>query len=108
MTQEQKAGRATPASTLEQHIMDSNIAKSEAEWWARTELTTLRAEVKRLNRDIEMNLEHDVERAMVVLDSREAMDALQFPVIVESYRRKNDGKGKRAYLKEFTEKEGKA
>lgn len=36
---------ATPAATLEQRITDSNVAKSEAEWWAYHEITRLREEL---------------------------------------------------------------
>jgi hypothetical protein len=40
--------QATPASTLEQHIMDPRVAKSEAEWWASREIERLRARVAEL------------------------------------------------------------
>lgn len=40
-----KPAAATPAATLEKHIMDSGIAKSEAEWWAKREIERLRADL---------------------------------------------------------------
>lgn len=40
--------QATPASTLEQQIMDACVPKNEREHWAAREITRLRAEVKRL------------------------------------------------------------
>ena len=43
-----KCYAATPAATLEQHITDSNVAKSEAEWWAHDEIARLREENARL------------------------------------------------------------
>ncbi len=43
-----KAYNATPAETLEQHIMDCNIPKSEAEHWASRTITELRARVEAL------------------------------------------------------------
>lgn len=38
-----KPMQARTVETLEQHIMDANIAKSDAEWWARERIETLRA-----------------------------------------------------------------
>lgn len=41
----EKACAATPAATLEQHIMDVNIPKSEAEWWAHQRIEQLEREL---------------------------------------------------------------
>ena len=43
-----KCYAATPAATLEQHIMDCRIAKSEPEWWAKCEIERLRAELEQI------------------------------------------------------------
>lgn len=40
--------------------------------------------------------------------SRHDLEQMYLPIIVEGYKHKNYGRGKRAYLKEFTEKERKA
>ena len=45
-----KANRATPAATLEQQILDPNHPKNIREWWARLEITALRAKVEKLNK----------------------------------------------------------
>jgi len=39
---EGKACMATPCKDLEQRIMDSSVAKSEAEWWAKHKIEELR------------------------------------------------------------------
>lgn len=36
---------ATPAASLEEHILNPNIAKSETEWWAHREILRLRAQL---------------------------------------------------------------
>jgi hypothetical protein len=43
MSDDAKCYAATPAKTIEQHIMDPNIAKNEAEWWAYHEIEKLRS-----------------------------------------------------------------
>lgn len=43
----------------------------------------------------------------VVMSGDEFKNRIQYPVIVESWEKKNYGRGKKAYLKEFTEKERK-
>ncbi len=40
-------------ATLEAHIMDSRVAKSAAEWWARDEIIRLRERVKVHEEEIE-------------------------------------------------------
>ena len=40
--------------TLEARIMDSNIPKSEAEWWAQKEITDLRARLEKAEKDAEL------------------------------------------------------
>ena len=45
MSDAEKAYQATPASTLEEQIMNPCIAKNEREWWAA-------AEIERLNREL--------------------------------------------------------
>ena len=49
MSDAEKAYQATPASTLEEQIMNPCIAKNEREWWAAAEIERLRDEVERLN-----------------------------------------------------------
>ena len=39
--------------TLEARIMDSNIPKSEAEWWAQKEITDLCARLEKAEKDAE-------------------------------------------------------
>jgi hypothetical protein len=46
MSDDKKPFQSTPAATLEQHVMDARIAKSEAEWWASREIERLRARVE--------------------------------------------------------------
>lgn len=46
MSDDAKPFLATPAATLEQHVMNPTIAKSETEWWAASELARLRARVE--------------------------------------------------------------
>lgn len=36
---------ATPAASLEEHILNPNIAKSGTEWWAHREILRLRAQL---------------------------------------------------------------
>jgi hypothetical protein len=43
MSDAEKAYQATPASTLEEQIMNPCIAKNEREWWAAAEIERLRA-----------------------------------------------------------------
>jgi|688.fasta_scaffold997684_3 hypothetical protein len=45
MSDDKKPFQSTPTATLEQHVMDARIAKSEAEWWANREIERLRARV---------------------------------------------------------------
>ena len=42
MSDAEKAYQATPASTLEEEIMNPCIAKNEREWWAAAEIERLR------------------------------------------------------------------
>jgi hypothetical protein len=44
-----KCMQATPAATLEEHIMDSRHAKTEAEWWASREIISLRQQLAEAN-----------------------------------------------------------
>ena len=44
--------KATPAETLERHIVDPCIPKSEAEWWAHREIEKQREESKNLRAEI--------------------------------------------------------
>jgi hypothetical protein len=46
MSDDKNPFQSTPAATLEQHVMDARIAKSEAEWWASREIEHLRARVE--------------------------------------------------------------
>jgi len=46
MSDAEKAYQATPASTLEEQIMNPCIAKNEREWWAATEIKRLRAALR--------------------------------------------------------------
>lgn len=48
MSDDGKCYAATPAATLEEHILNSNIAKSDTEWWAHHEISRLRAENEKL------------------------------------------------------------
>jgi hypothetical protein len=52
MSDAEKAYQATPASTLEEQIMNPCIAKNEREWWAATEIERLRDEVERLGKKL--------------------------------------------------------
>ena len=52
MSDDKKPFQSTPAATLEQHVMDARIAKSEAEWWASREIERLRARVEHLEREM--------------------------------------------------------
>lgn len=45
--------KATPAETLERHITDPCIPKSEAEWWAHREIAKQREESEKLRAEIE-------------------------------------------------------
>ncbi len=40
----------TPATTLEQQIMDSSFPKSEREWWAQGEIERLRSAIEAIER----------------------------------------------------------
>ena len=42
--------KASDPNDLERRILDPNIAKSEAEWWAKSRIEELEREVERLNR----------------------------------------------------------
>jgi hypothetical protein len=53
MSDAEKAYQATPASTLEEQIMNPCIAKNEREWWAAAEIERLRDEVERLRAALE-------------------------------------------------------
>jgi len=48
MSDAEKAYQATPASTLEEQIMNPCIAKNEREWWAAAEIERLRAALRDL------------------------------------------------------------
>ena len=52
MIDDKKPFQSTPAATLEQHVMDARIAKSEAEWWANREIERLRARVAELRQHL--------------------------------------------------------
>lgn len=43
-----RQGKARDKATLEQQIMDSGIAKNDAEWWAKNEIEALRKIIDRL------------------------------------------------------------
>lgn len=43
-----KASKATDPCDLEKRILDPNIAKNEAEWWARERILELEARLKLL------------------------------------------------------------
>jgi hypothetical protein len=45
-----KAYQATPATTLEQQIMDPNFPKNEREWWAADRIAQLEAALQRIDR----------------------------------------------------------
>jgi len=47
----EKVRKAMDKLTLEARIMDSNIPKSEAEWWAQKEITDLRARLEKAEKD---------------------------------------------------------
>lgn len=78
-----KAYSATPAETLEQHIMDSSIAKSEAEWWASRTIESLLSDkeqlldlIRRLTNTIEfLNSTHNAGEAEdIVAEARKVME----------------------------------
>ncbi len=46
MVPQSKACAATPAASLRDRIMNPNIAKSEAEWWAAREIERLEEELR--------------------------------------------------------------
>lgn len=46
MTDDAKCYKTTEPKSLEDKIMNSNIPKSEAEWWANTEIHNLRSDVE--------------------------------------------------------------
>jgi hypothetical protein len=48
MSDAEKAYQATPASTLEEEIMNPCIAKGEREWWAAAEIERLRAALEEI------------------------------------------------------------
>ena len=48
MSDAEKAYQATPASTLEEQIMNPCIAKNEREWWAAAEIERLRAALRQI------------------------------------------------------------
>jgi hypothetical protein len=50
MSDAEKAYQATPASTLEEQIMNPCIAKNEREWWAAAEIERLRAALLKIKR----------------------------------------------------------
>lgn len=49
MSDAEKAYQATPASTLEEQIMNPCIAKNEREWWAAAEIERLRAALREID-----------------------------------------------------------
>ena len=49
MSDAEKAYQATPASTLEEEIMNPCIAKNEREWWAAAEIEKLRAALREID-----------------------------------------------------------
>jgi len=66
-----KTYRPTPTTTLEEHIMDCNIPKNEAEWWARKEIKHLRKQIAELEANAEPHnmpsgLVHKTYHQMVV------------------------------------------
>jgi hypothetical protein len=48
MSDAEKAYQSTPASTLEEQIMNPCIAKNEREWWAAAEIELLRAALEKI------------------------------------------------------------
>ena len=48
MSDAEKAYQATPASTLEEEIINPCIAKNEREWWAAAEIERLRAALREI------------------------------------------------------------
>ena len=44
-----KAYQATPATTLEQQIMDPNFPKNEREWWAADRIAQLEAALREIS-----------------------------------------------------------
>lgn len=55
--------QATSPATLEQQILDSRIAKSEAEWWAKREIEELRAQVSALQAKVHLCAGYDALEA---------------------------------------------
>ena len=51
LTDEARPSAATPREDLERHVMDVNIPKNEAEWWAQAQISELRAERKHLEKE---------------------------------------------------------
>ena len=49
---DEKCYKSTPAKDLEDRIMNSNIAKSEAEWWAKGEIERLRGRLALLEGEL--------------------------------------------------------
>jgi hypothetical protein len=52
MSEGTKCCAATPAKDLEDRIMNSNIPKSESEWWANREINNLRDLVQQLEAEV--------------------------------------------------------
>jgi len=71
MSDAEKAYQATPASTLEEEIMNPCIAKNEREWWAA-------AEIERLN-DIIQNMRYaeDEDKNRCVVENERLRAALR-------------------------------
>jgi hypothetical protein len=76
MSDAEKAYQATPASTLEEEIMNPCIAKNEREWWAAAEIERLRALLKEVDdwvRDLEPFAGADHEPVTVFKKVRAAL-----------------------------------
>lgn len=58
-----KAYQATPATTLEQQIMDPNFPKNEREWWAADRIAQLEAALRAVTQEAAEHHAEDVSRA---------------------------------------------
>jgi hypothetical protein len=91
MSDAEKAYQATPASTLEEQIMNPCIAKNEREWWAAAEIEKLRAALEWINQqrytrrntiNPENAFEHAIslnEKLIAVMDAARAALAQEKP-----------------------------
>jgi hypothetical protein len=61
--EDNKACMATPYKDLESRIMDSRIAKSEPEWWAKRRIEELLTALAEKEREIEQ-LENTIEEIL--------------------------------------------